>query len=356
MINPRLEINLAKIYANARNVIDKCTPFGISVTGVTKSFCAYQPIVKTMLEAGITTLADSRIYNLIALREAGIDAQLLLLRIPMRSEIADLVALADMSLNSELSIIQAISKEAERQKKEHGVILMVDTGDLREGIWPDQVVETAVACSKLPGVKLRGIATNYGCFGGILPTITNTQIMAELAPQIEQAIGHRLEMVSVGGTVAFPLVEKGIMPAGINNIRIGEAITMGIDTSHRESKIAGACQDAFTLVIEVIEVKDKPSLPVGETGYDAFTGIPAFADRGIRRRAIGGLGKQDMFLEAIYSKVPGIEILGASSDHLLLDVTDCLDKIKIGDEISFGITWSNMLRLTTSPYVRKVVV
>lgn len=354
--NPRLEIDLKKIRANAKNVLDTCKPAGVSVMGVTKSFCAFLPVVQAFVESGITQLADSRLQNIINMKQSGVQAEFMLLRIPMMSEVEELVTYAQMSVNSELEVIEAINNAAGKQKKIHKIMLAVDVGDLREGFWPDQVVEAARACAKMENIELAGLFTNFGCYGGVLPTVKNTSILVELAQQIEEEIGSPLQYVSVGGTVAFKLLEDGIMPKGINHIRIGEAITMGMDTSGMERKINGAFQDAFELVAEIIELKEKPSVPIGDIGYDAFTGIPKFEDKGIRRRAICGIGKQDLFLEALYPKCPGVEVLGASSDHLLLDVTDSPERLRVGDEVRFGITWSNMLRLTTSPYVQKIAV
>ena len=110
------------------------------------------------------------------------------------------------------------------------------------------------------------------------------------------------------------------------------------------------------LVAEVVELETKPSVPIGETGQDAFGGTPTFTDRGMRKRAILNIGRQDVVVDGIEPLDPGIIVLGGSSDHLILDVEDAQEKVKLGDEITFYPGYGALLALSTSPYVQKVVV
>jgi len=357
MINPKLVIDIAKVRSNATSIVSNCAAAGINVTGVTKSFGAYYPIVKAFTDTGIHYLADSRIQNIRYLKRMKADAELILLRIPMLSEIKDLVTYGDLSANSHIGTIKAINEECRRQGKKHGILMMVDTGDLREGFFePDELFAAAKQCCELSNIEIIGLASNYGCYGGILPTVKNTQMLVDLAKEVENIVEYPMKMVSVGGTVALQLIEAGSMPSGITNLRVGEGITMGMDTNRFARKIDGTFQDVFTLTAEIIEVKEKPSMPIGDIGYDAFTSTPHFIDKGIRKRAICAIGKQDIFMDALFPRLSGVEILGASSDHMILDVTEAPERLEVGDELDFDITWSNMLRLTTSKYVKKVAI
>jgi hypothetical protein len=49
-------------------------------------------------------------------------------------------------------------------------------------------------------------------------------------------------------------------------------------------------------------------------------------------------------------------VLGASSDHLVLDLTDANPPLKVGDGLAFRITYGAMLAVMTSEYVEKVPV
>ena len=75
------------------------------------------------------------------------------------------------------------------------------------------------------------------------------------------------------------------------------------------------------LEAQIIELKSKRSLPIGEIGVDAFGQRPYYEDRGIIRRAILAIGKQDTDPDSMISLDEKIDILGASSDHLILDVS-----------------------------------
>jgi predicted amino acid racemase len=352
---PRLEINTTKISENAGHIVKLCRKADVKVMGITKGVKAEAPVVKAMAEAGITVFGDSRIENLKKIAEAGIFGQRFLIRIPMLSDVSATVEWADGSLNSEFEVIAALGKEAVRQRKTHKVILMVDVGDLREGFLPCDAAETALKAGGIDGIELIGLGMNVGCYGGVLPTIENTSLLLETGRQVESAIGRKLDVYSGGSTVTLKLIEKGMLPCGINQLRIGEAVLLGYDSTGNR-KIPGTHQDTMRLIAEVIELKLKPSVPTGEVGRDAFGNVPKFLDRGIRKRAIAALGRQDAPLEKLRPIIDGVEVLGGSSDHLILDVTDAQEDIKVGTEIAFGINYGAMLALMTSDYVEKVYV
>jgi predicted amino acid racemase len=348
-----LEIKLGKLTDNSRRVAEVCGRHGIEVLGVTKGFSAIPEIVSAMVNGGVTKLADSRLENITALRRCGFEENMTLLRIPMLSRAASVVQYADCSLNSELSVLQALSDAALTAGKIHSVILMIDVGDLREGIMPDDAADFMRKAMLLKGVRVSGVGTNMGCYGGVLPTETNLSFLLEIAHSLEEVAGYRFDEVSGGGTSSLELVQLGEMPSGINQLRIGEGILLGTDTTHNRA-IPWLAQDAFLLKSEIVEIKSKPSLPSGEIGRDAFGGIPHFDDRGIRRRAIVALGRQDVTVEGITPVDARISLLGASSDHMILDIEDAAEPLRVGDQVAFRLNYSGLLDLCTSKYVRKV--
>ncbi|WP_378956729.1 alanine racemase [Pelosinus sp. sgz500959] len=349
---PVLEIDLGKITENAEQVVEKCREKGIQVLGVTKGFSAMHQIVNAMLAGGIEELADARMENIVELRKQNIHNPVTLLRIPRLSNVDNVVQYANTSINSEVAVIKALAAASVRSGKVHNIILMVDLGDLREGIMEENVLDTAEQICGLPGVTVVGLGTNMGCFGGILPSVDNLGILAKLRHDLERHLGHRLDIVSGGGTSTLLLVENDMVPMGINQLRIGEGILLGTDTTNNR-KIPWLHQDAFTLRAEVIEVKDKPSMPIGEVGKDAFGNTPKFVDIGIRKRAILALGKQDVYIEGVFPLEGDFNILGASSDHTIIDITDTSKEIAVGDEVVFGLTYPGLLSVSDSRYVRK---
>lgn len=349
---PTLEVDLHKIKENAEAVSDLCHRHGVQVLGVTKGFSAISDIVKAMNDGGVDGLADARLENIISLREAGFNQELTMLRLPRLSKVDEVVRYADASLNSEFDVMKALNLAAEKQGKTHRVILMVDVGDLREGVMPELAEDMAYRLCGLKSIRLAGIGSNMGCFGGVLPSPVNLGLLQEIARSIEHKVGFKLDVISGGGTSSLLLLENCMLPRDINQLRVGEGILLGTDTTNNRI-IPWLHQDAFVLHAEVIEVSDKPSIPVGEIGLDALGNSPVFTDRGVRRRAILALGKQDVILEGIRPVDSKIIVLGASSDHLIVDITDAEETIKVGCEIMFHLTYSGLLSLCSSKYVNK---
>ncbi|HEY3425945.1 MAG TPA: alanine/ornithine racemase family PLP-dependent enzyme, partial [Negativicutes bacterium] len=307
---PILEIDLDKIRYNTGQVIEKCHQQGIAVIGVTKGFSAIHQIVAAMVEGGIDGLADARMENIIELRKRGFTQPITLLRLPSLSNVVNVVQYTDTSINSEITVIKALAQAAKQLKKLHQVILMVDVGDLREGILQENVLAITKQIACLKGVKLVGLGTNMGCFGGILPSPENLGMLVEMGRAVEQQLGVTLEIISGGGTSSLFLVENDSVPRGVNQLRVGEGILLGTDTTNSR-RIPWLCHNAFLLRAEVIEVNCKPSVPTGTIGRDAFGGIPEFVDIGIRKRAIVSMGKQDVYVDGINPVDEKIMILGA---------------------------------------------
>jgi len=350
--NPRLDIYLDKIKNNSENIEALCLKRGINVVGITKGCSAIVEVGQAIIDGGINILGDSRIENLKRLKKAKLKAETMLIRIPMLSEVDRVIDWADISLNSEMSVINSLSQEALNRKMVHRIILMIDLGDLREGIMPDDTLQMIGEIRKLSGVKIIGIGTNFCCISGVMPTSENLTKLVELTEAIENNFHINLEVISGGNTSVLKLVEDGSIPNRINQLRIGVGILLGQDDV-RLRNIEDTYQDTFILTAEVIEVKEKPSLPRGEIGRDAFGEKPTFRDLGIRKRAILAIGKQDIYLNSLIPLKEGIKIVGASSDHLIIDITDFKEELKVGSEVGFRLNYPALLSVTTSKYVKK---
>ena len=350
---PRLEISLEKIKRNTETLVKMCHSRGIAVAGVTKVFCGHEVIASAMVAGGIDIIADSRIENLKRYREFKIPK--LLLRLPMISQAGAVVECADISLNSEIETIKALSAEATLRGSVHKVILMFDLGDLREGIIdPIELLRTAEKTIQLDGILLAGIGTNLTCFGGVIPTKDILARLVSIKRTIEESLTIHIGIVSGGNSSSLHLIEDGTMPAGINHLRLGESIVLGRETAYGRP-INGTYDDSFKLVVEIIEIKEKPSTPIGEVGLDAYGNKPDFLDIGIRKRAICAIGKQDIAPERIIPDDKDIVIVGASSDHLIIDVTDCDRIYKVGSLVSFKLTYGGILTSMCSEYVTKLI-
>jgi predicted amino acid racemase len=349
---PWLRIDLEKLERNARAIVRLCAARGIGVTGVTKGACGSPEVARAMLRGGVASLGDSRLENVRRLRRAGVEAPVLLLRVPALSRVEEVAAEVDVSLASELRVLEALSVAARARGRVHPVIVMVDLGDLREGVWPDELPAFARAAAELPGVRLAGVGTNLTCYAGVVPTQAHMERLVALAEEVERATGERLAWVSGGSSSALPLVAAGRMPARVNHLRVGEAILLGRETVRREPW-PGTSQDAFELRAEVIECRAKPSLPEGPRTADAFGRLRPLADRGVRTRALLDLGREDVDVEGLAPLDPRLTVLGASSDYLVVDVTDARGEVAVGQELAFGLSYGALLAVMDSEYVEK---
>lgn len=345
---PELLVRLDAVRANARTVVES---FDGRVLGVTKAVCGDPRVAGAMLEGGVDGLADSRLRNLTRLR-AETDAELTLLRGPGPSAVEGVVATADRSLNSELAVVRALGAAARHEGVVHDVVLMVDIGDRREGVLPADAVEAAAQVADCEGVRLVGLGTNVGCFGGVVPTGGSMRSFVDLVERAEAVLDREFATVSGGSTVTLSLVEAGTLPERVDELRIGEGILLGTDvTGDRE--VPGLHTGAFELRAEVIECKRKPSTPSGPRGNDVDGEQPTFADRGERTRAILALGKQDATLSALSPVEEGVELLGGSSDHAVLDVTDAERSVDVGDTLAFSLSYRALVDACTSEYVTR---
>jgi predicted amino acid racemase len=351
MSAPRLEIRLDQIRHNSRNLVDRLGRLGIKVCGVTKATLGSHEIASAMMAGGVTSHGESRIENVEVLRRAGINTEIMLVRSPMPSQVERVVSAADLSLNTEIGVIAQLSAAACRQGRQHGVVLMVELGDLREGIMPDDLFGVASEVIGLPGVVLRGIGTNLACHSGVVPDVANMAELSALAMSIETTLGVELEIVSGGNSANLDWALGAASVIGrINHLRLGESILLGREPLRR-SVPEGLETDAFTLVAEVIESKHKPFEPRGSLAQSAFgQTLRHEAARAAGTRVIVAVGRQDVDIDGL-APPTGFEILGASSDHLLL-TTDS-DSPEVGSELRFSPNYSALLRAMTSPFVAR---
>ncbi len=342
-------VDLAKVTENTRRVVDALG--GRGVYGVTKVTCGSPEVARAMLAGGAAGIADSRLENVERMRAAGIEAEFWSLRAPALARAEESVRLIDVSLESEIETVRALDAAAATLGKRHRIVAMVDLGDLREGMLPADLPAFLDAVGALPNIEIHGIGTSLTCYGAIVPDAENLGELVALTQTAEARLGHRLH-VSGGMSSSLDALVAGILPARIDSLRIGESILLGVSTVTREP-ILGLHTDAVTVSAPVIECLRKPSLPRGTSAQDAFGQRPAFVDRGPRLRAILAMGRQDVVPEGIVPLDQRVQVLGASSDHLVLDVEDLPAPPRLGDEIAFVPNYAATLAAFTSPYVEK---
>jgi len=357
---PVLEINLKKLYDNTKIVTKLCGDYGIKVAGIIKGFGGIEEGAEEMAKGGCYQIGSSRIEQLKALRDRGLEVPLLLVRIPMMCEIKDVIKYSDLCLVSEKETLNLLNKEAESQNRKYGVVLMYDLGDLREGVFhKEELIPLAEYVEyELSNLYLEGVGSNLSCYGSVAPTAENLGRLADAASAIEEKLNRKLNIVSGGGTTTLPLMVRGGVPKKINHLRIGEGINNTQDLPlYWDTHIEGLDPDVFILKAQIVELNEKPSHPIGQLTVNAFGDMPHYEDRGIRKRAIAALGNQDLGDSSrLVPKDKDMIVLGASSDHTILDIHDCRKEYKLGDIVEFNILYQAMLMSSLSDYVHKKII
>ncbi|MGI6235017.1 MAG: alanine racemase [Christensenellales bacterium] len=350
---PMMEANLTLLKQNAAVIKAACDTHDVQMAAVTKVVCADARIAQALVESDVSMLADSRVENLSALPQT---LPRLSLRVADPYQAEEIVQHSEYSLQSGLDAIQALGAAAEKLDKAHSVILMIDLGDLREGIYykdRDLIRKVAATVVRHKQLSLAGIGTNLTCFGGILPDEVNLGVLTDVARDLREDLGTLIPIISGGNSSSLHLLFEGRLPQGINHLRIGEALMLGMDTSCGQP-FPQLSQRVFTQYARLVEVYDKPSLPHGKTGPNAFGEEVFLEDHGPMVRGILAIGRQDTDAEGLTPLDESVRILGASSDHLLVDLTRAKG-YKVGDVLGFTPSYGALLKAYTSPYIVKTV-
>ncbi|WP_026389125.1 alanine racemase [[Acholeplasma] multilocale] len=342
---PKLMIDLKKIKRNITSMLNECDKRGVELVAVEKLVAGDLQVAQTIVGAGVTTLADSRIKNLQKLKD--INAKKMLLRIPMQSEIDELVKWVDVCLISELETIKLIDQKATSPIE---IILMIESGDIREGLHNKETIfKTVEEITKMKYVKLVGLGTNFACFGATIPSVAKMHDMVALKRELEDTFKISIPTISAGNSSHISIWDDPEIPNEINQIRSGAAILMGFGLN--DEPIPFLEMNAFTLQAEVVEVQVKPSASWGQKGLDAFGHEKHFEDIGDRTKAIIAIGRQDCPNEDMIPVDSNIQVLGQSSDHTILDITDSNIKYRVGDIIEFNLGYIGVLSCITTEFV-----
>jgi len=324
---------------------------------VSKILCGNKLYLKELINLGVREIHDSRISNLATVKEIEPGVQTVYIKPPSKRNISSMVKYADVSLNSELNTIRWISEEAVKQDRIHKIIIMVETGDLREGVMGDHLVEFYSNVFELPNIDIIGLGTNLNCLNGVMPS-TDKLIQLCLYKQIiELKFNKKIPWVSAGTSVTIPLMLRSQLPQGVNHFRVGETLYFGVDL-FEEKVIDGMQGDVFELFAEIIEMQEKPLLPSGLLAANP-QGEVVDIDESLygksSYRAILDIGLLDVDPKYLIPVKEEFEIIGASSDMLILDLGENKYKKQVGDLVRFHLKYMGALAILNSNYIEKKV-
>ncbi|KIX20407.1 amino acid racemase [Flavobacterium sp. 316] len=325
---------------------------------VTKLLCGNTIYLKEIISLGVTEMHDSRISNLKKIKKLNPNIKTSYIKPPSKRNISTIVQYADVSFNTEIYTIQMLSEEAKRQNKKHGIIIMIEMGDLREGVLGEELLHFYEQVFSLPNIEIRGIGTNLNCLSGVMPTQDKLIQLSLYKQLIEAKFNVKIPWVSGGTSVAVPLMLKNARPMAVNHFRIGEALFFGKDLFTGET-IEGLHNDVFKLYAEVIEITEKPDNPIGELGENVAGNTYEINDdtdlSTTSLRAILDIGLLDMQPQYLETDNPNITIVDASSDMMVVDISNSEKIYKVGDLISFKLQYMGALYLLNSDYIEKIV-
>lgn len=326
---------------------------------VLKMFCGNEKYLEYLLSLGPEQVCDARLGNLKTIKKLAPHKETIYIKPPAKKIIPDIVKYADVSFNTEFITIKWLSKEAVKQNKTHRVIIMIELGDLREGIMGEHLIDFYKRVFKLPNIKVVGIGSNLNCLSGVMPSKDKLIQLSLYEQLIEAKFGKKIIGVSGGSSVMVPLLMKGLVPKGVNHFRIGETLFFGIDLFENKT-IEGMHDDVFLLHSEIIEITEKPAIPYGELEANPSGDVFEIDENEygkLQKRAILDIGLLDISkIDYLFPLDSDLSFIGASSDMLVLNVTDTQKEYKVGDIVTFKMSYMGALGVMNSNYIEKRLI
>lgn len=353
-----LNLYREKLFDNYQFLKNSFEENGVEWGVVSKILCGNRKYLKELINLGVVEIHDSRISNLAKVKEISPEVQTVYIKPPSKRNLSDMVKYADVSLNSELDTIRWISEEAVRQEKLHKIIIMVETGDLREGVMGDHLLDFYAKVFDLPGLEIIGLGTNLNCLNGVMPSADKLIQLSLYKQIIELKFSKEIPWVSAGTSVTIPLMLHKQLPKGINHFRVGETLYFGIDL-FEDKVIEGMHGDVFELFAEIIEMQEKPLLPSGTLATNPQGKLVKLDEKLYGKtsyRAILDIGLLDIDPKYLIPDDDQFEILGVSSDMLILNLGLNPNSYTVGDLISFRLRYMGALAILNSSYIEKRVV
>lgn len=324
---------------------------------VSKILCGNKPFLKELINLGTKEICDSRISNLQKVKEINPEIQTVYIKPPAQKLITEIVKYADVSFNTELTTIMLLNKEAKKQNKTHKVLIMIELGDLREGVMGEDLMAFYGEIFKLSNIEIVGIGANLNCLSGVMPSADKLIQLSLYKHLIEATFSKKIPWVSGGTSVVIPLMLTKQLPKGINHFRIGETLFFGVNLFTNEL-VEGMHGDVFKFYAQIIELNEKPLVPTGVLDENPSGEVFEINEEDYGKtsiRAILDVGLLDIEPNFLEPDDKSLEITGASSDMVVIDLGKNSSNYKVGDILSFNVKYMGALGLLNSNYIEKIV-
>jgi len=350
-----ITLNIEKLKSNFEYLDKLFKKKNIKWSVVSKLLCGNKEYLQELLKFNIQQICDSRVTNLKNVKQINPEVETIYIKPPAKRAIRNIVQYADISMNTEFETIKLLSDEAQRQNKVHKIIIMIELGELREGIMRDDLIDFYSSVFNLKNIEVVGIGTNLTCLYGVLPNHDKLIQLSLYKQLIEAKFNTKIEYVSGGSSVTIPLIFQNLLPKGINHFRVGESLFLGTDV-YNNTRLKKLETDVFMLYAEIIELIEKPQLPDGEMGTNV-EGHSITFDNDLSGktsyRAIVDIGLLDVDERHITPVDKNCSIVGGSSDMLVIGLSENRNNYKVGDLLQFKLDYMGTLRILNSKYIDK---
>jgi predicted amino acid racemase len=359
-----LIIQTKRIQENIKILSDYFHERNIEWSLITKVFSGDRTFLKNVLTKeviqNISSVGDSRLSSLKNLKEVNPEMKTIYIKPPAKVYADEVIEFADISLNSSLSTIKALDKAARKADKVHDIIVMVELGELREGVTRTELMSFYEHVFKLPNINVIGIGSNLGCMYGVEPSYDKLLQLSLYQELIAAKFNQELKYISGGTSITLPLLEQNAIPKDVNHFRIGEAAFFGRSPLNNQ-RFRNLHIDTFEFTANIIELEEKQIVPEGtitsgNIGHFAefnesdknITSIKAILDFGL-------LDVENSDLEAVDQE---LKFVGMTSDMMVVDLgknktQSGTKKYSIGDKIKFIPSYMGVARLLNSKFIAK---
>lgn len=353
-----ITLETKKLANNFNHLNDFFKSHNIDWSIVTKILCGNEEYLTELLNLGIKQYSDSRISNLKMIKSLDENAQTIYIKPPAKGVIEEVVTYADISMNTDFHTIEMLSEEAVKQNKIHKIIIMIDLGELREGVMREDFIDFYAKVFEMKNIEVVGLGTNLACLYGVKPNNDKLLQLCLYKQLIELKFNVKIPFVSGGSSVTIPLIKQGLLPKDINHFRVGETLFMGTD-AYNNVPFKNMDNDIFKLYAEIIELYEKPLIPSGELGSNLEGKVMTFDEKNIGKssvRAIIDIGLLDIDMKHLEATDENVKLAGATSDMVVLDLGENLTNFKVGDQMEFTLDYMGIVRIMNSKYIEKRVV
>lgn len=361
-----MHINKKKIISNIKKLSSFLNNRGMQWTMVTKLLCGDKDILKELISDPVIKLShsvgDSRISSLKTIKKFDPNIVTMYIKPPAMDIIRSIVSYADISLNTSFKTLEAINAEAKRQNKKHRTIIMIELGELREGVLRERVVDFYKRVFQLSNIEVEGLGTNLGCMYGIEPTYDKLIQLSLYKQLLESVFEKQIPLISGGSSITLPLIKQKKIPNSVNHFRVGEAVFCGT-TPFDNNRFSNLNIDAFEYYGNIIELEEKEIVPDGVIGEGNVGHAAEFNEDEIHKKttkAILDFGVLDANAEDLKPKDPSIKFVGTTSDLTVYDLGSNLDskgnvKYHVGTQLPFIPGYMGSARLMNSKFIKKVI-